>query len=95
MTTLGMTDWIAENQEQYVELAIQKAGNLQSLAALRQQLRGIFTSSIIGAPVAYTRAVEREYRKLWQEWCAWPQAQQKIPGGQLEMPDSHQGISPG
>ena len=70
MTTLGLTDWIAETQEQYVALAIRKASDLQSLAELRQQLRGMFTSSIIGDQVAYTRAVEQEYRLLWKEWCA-------------------------
>jgi len=70
MTTLGLTDWIAETQEQYVALAIRKASDLQSLAELRQQLRGMFTSSIIGDQVAYARAVEQEYRLLWQEWCA-------------------------
>jgi len=70
MTTLGLTDWITETQEQYVALAIRKASDLQSLAELRQQLRGMFTSSIIGDQVAYARAVEQEYRLLWQEWCA-------------------------
>jgi predicted O-linked N-acetylglucosamine transferase (SPINDLY family) len=70
MTTLGLTDWITETQEQYVALAIRKASDLQSLAELRQQLRGMFTSSIIGDQVAYTRAVEQEYRLLWKEWCA-------------------------
>jgi predicted O-linked N-acetylglucosamine transferase (SPINDLY family) len=75
MTTLGLTDWIAETEEQYVALAVQKAGDLQSLAVLRQQLRGIFTSSVIGDQAAYTQAVEQEYRKLWQEWCARQQVQ--------------------
>src|SRR5208337_1637236 len=70
MTTLGLTDWIAESPEQYVQIAIQKAGDLQSLAAIRQRLRGIFTSSILGDQIAYTRAVEKEYRQLWREWCA-------------------------
>ncbi|OFZ67456.1 MAG: hypothetical protein A2V79_06210, partial [Betaproteobacteria bacterium RBG_16_56_24] len=70
MTALGLADWIAETQEKYVELAIQKASDLQSLAALRQQLRRVFTSSVMGDPAAYARAVEQEYRKLWQEWCA-------------------------
>ena len=70
MTTLGLTDWIAETQEQYVELALQKAADLQSLAVLRRQLRGIFTSSVLGDQVAYARAVEQEYRLLWQRWCA-------------------------
>jgi predicted O-linked N-acetylglucosamine transferase (SPINDLY family) len=69
MTTLGLTDWIAETPEQYVALAKQKAADLPSLAALRRQLRGIFTSSVLGDPVAYARAVELVYRQLWREWC--------------------------
>jgi predicted O-linked N-acetylglucosamine transferase (SPINDLY family) len=69
MTALGLPDWIAKTREQYIELAIQKARDLQSLAALRKQLRSIFTSSVMGDQVAYTRAVEQEYRKLWKEWC--------------------------
>jgi protein O-GlcNAc transferase len=68
LTTLGLTDWIAETQEQYVNLAIQKAKDLQHLAELRQQLRSIFTSSILGDQVAYARGVEQEYRHLWRQW---------------------------
>jgi predicted O-linked N-acetylglucosamine transferase (SPINDLY family) len=78
MTTLGLADWIAETQEQYVALAIQKASDLQSLAALRQQLRGIFTASVIGDQAAYARAVEQEYRQLWREWCTRQPAQQEM-----------------
>ena len=70
MTTLGLPDWIAETQEEYVDLAIQKATDLQSLSTLRQKLRCTFTSSVIGDQAAYARAVEKEYRQLWQEWCA-------------------------
>jgi predicted O-linked N-acetylglucosamine transferase (SPINDLY family) len=70
MTTLGLTKWIAETEVQYVELAVQKAADLQSLSVLRGRLRDIFTSSVIGDPVAYVRVVEQEYRTLWQEWCA-------------------------
>ncbi len=70
LTTLGLTDWIAESSSQYVELAIQKASDLHALSVLRQQLRGIFTSSILGNEVAYVRTVEREYRQLWKGWCA-------------------------
>ncbi len=70
LTHLGLADWIAETQDQYVALAIQKASDLQALGVLRQQLRGIFTSSVMGDPIAYTRAVEQEYRSLWGEWCA-------------------------
>ncbi len=69
MTTIGLTDWIAESQQEYIELAIQKAKDLQSLSELRQQLRNRFTSSILGDQLAYVRAVEQEYRQLWREWC--------------------------
>ncbi len=69
MTTLGMTDWIAETKEQYVEIAIQKTRDLQSLAALRQQLRDRLNSSVMGNQTLFVRAVEQQYRTLWQEWC--------------------------
>ncbi|HCI53409.1 MAG TPA: hypothetical protein DE312_08880 [Gallionella sp.] len=69
MTTLGLTDWIAQTPQDYVDMAVQKAANLQSLSALRGHLRGIFSSSIIGDQKAYVRCVEQEYRQLWREWC--------------------------
>ena len=72
MTALGLTDWIAESQAQYVGIALEKAADLQSLSELRRQLRGIFTSSIVGDQAAYVRAVEQEYRTLWREWCRSP-----------------------
>jgi len=70
LTTLGLTDWIAESPEQYVELALRKARDVPALAALRTRLREIFTSSIIGDSQAYVKAVEQEYRQLWREWGA-------------------------
>ena len=71
MTALGLSDWIAETQEQYVELAVRKATDLRALAALRGQLRGIVTSAL-GNQQAHVRSVEVEYRQLWQRWCASP-----------------------
>ena len=69
LSTLGLSDWIAETQAQYIEIAVQKAQNLSALAELRQQLRPRFTASVIGDAKAYARAVEQEYRTLWREWC--------------------------
>ncbi len=68
LTTLGLTDWIAETPEQYVELAVRKAQDIAALAALRGQMREIFTTSVIGDQQAYVRAVEQEYRQLWREY---------------------------
>jgi protein O-GlcNAc transferase len=70
LTTLNLAGWIANTPEQYVELAVQKSRDLQSLSELRGRLRGVFTSSVIGDRAVYVRDVEREYRQLWQAWCA-------------------------
>lgn len=69
LTTMGLTDWIAETPEQYIEIACQKAQDLSALADLREKLRSRLTASIIGDSAAYVRAVEHEYRILWQRWC--------------------------
>jgi predicted O-linked N-acetylglucosamine transferase (SPINDLY family) len=69
LTALGLTDWIAETPEQYVEIAVRKAQDILALAELRQQMRTRFTSSVIGDAHAYVSAVEQEYRQLWREWC--------------------------
>ncbi len=74
--TLELTDWIAQTPEQYIEIAVQKSRNLQALSQLRQELRDKFSASVIGDTQAYARAVEQEYRTLWQEWCGRQKVQQ-------------------
>lgn len=69
LTTLGLTDWIAETPEQYVAIAVRKAQDIAALAALRKGLRGIFDASPIGSAQAYVQAVEGEYRQIWRAWC--------------------------
>mgnify|MGYP001606890069 CR=1 FL=1 len=69
LTALGLTDWIAETPEQYVEIAMRKARDIAALAELRRQIQSGFMSSVIGDAPAYAGTVEREYRQLWREWC--------------------------
>lgn len=69
MTALGLSDWVAENSEGFVEVAVRKASELQALSMLRREIRSILTSSEMGNTTSYVRAVEREYRALWREWC--------------------------
>jgi len=77
LTALGLSDWIAETPEAYVELAVRKASDLRSLAALRGRLRGIVTS-VLGDQQAHVRSVEAEYRQLWQRWCASPSPDRSV-----------------
>lgn len=69
LTAIGLSDWIADTPADYVRIAKEKAANLERLSALRQNLRAQFLKSPVGDNVGYCRAVEKEYRLMWQEWC--------------------------
>jgi predicted O-linked N-acetylglucosamine transferase (SPINDLY family) len=66
---IGLNDWVTENDEQYIRLAVERAADIEALASLRNNLRGIVVASAAGNPQAYTRAVEAAYKTMWQRWC--------------------------
>jgi len=68
LTTLGLTDWIAETEDAYVEIAMRKARDIEALGALRITLRDRVKNSVLGNIRAYVKAVEEEYRELWRAW---------------------------
>ena len=68
LTTLGLTDWIAETEDEYVALAVSKVRDIETLAALRSTLRERFKGSLLGDAKAYVKIVEGEYRGLWRTW---------------------------
>lgn len=70
LTTVGLPDWIAPDADGYVKLAVERAQDLQALAALRARLRPMLLASPICQVVDYTRAVEAQYREMWRRWCA-------------------------
>ena len=68
-TALGLEDFVAGTQEDYVAIAVRNAADLPALAELRAGLRARLAASPVGDPAAYTRAVEAVYRDLWRHWC--------------------------
>lgn len=70
LSHLGLNDWIAESFEQYVAIAVQKAGDRDALAALRLRLRPECSASVLEDSRRYTPLMEIEYRRLWRKWCA-------------------------
>jgi protein O-GlcNAc transferase len=70
LTAAGLTDFIASDCDDYVDLAVAKASNLPALAGLRAGLRERMDGCAFGDPVCYARAVEIRYRQIWQRWCA-------------------------
>jgi predicted O-linked N-acetylglucosamine transferase (SPINDLY family) len=70
VTTLGLTDLIAESVDEYVAIAVGLAGRVEWLAQQRTTLRERLLASPIADCDLYTRAVESAYRTLWRRWCA-------------------------
>lgn len=70
LTCLGLTDWIADTPEQYLNCASQKSANIGELVALRQTLRERLRTSPIAVAEVYVRAVEQVYRQIWRRFVA-------------------------
>jgi len=66
----GLDDWVAQDEEGYIEIAKRWASNPEELAALRARLPQQVLSSAAGNSVTYTRHVEVGYRKFWRDYCA-------------------------
>jgi predicted O-linked N-acetylglucosamine transferase (SPINDLY family) len=66
----GLNDWVAEDEEGYIEIAKRWASNPAELAALRARLPAQVANSEAGNCVTYTKRVEEGYRKFWRDYCA-------------------------
>jgi predicted O-linked N-acetylglucosamine transferase (SPINDLY family) len=70
LSNLGLDSFIARDLYGYVDLALEKARDIQALSELRPRLRGLVAASEFGDPARYSRAVEAAYRGAWRQWCA-------------------------
>ncbi len=68
LATLNMREgWVADSEDQYVQLAVKAAEGVGRLAALRADLRAhILASPLCDAP-SFTVQLEAVYRRLWRE----------------------------
>jgi predicted O-linked N-acetylglucosamine transferase (SPINDLY family) len=69
LTSIGMSDWVAEGTDNYVSIAVKNAGQVEHLAKLRRELIGGTRISSVHDGAAYTRAVEEAYRRMWRTYC--------------------------
>ncbi len=65
---LGLDDWIAEDEEDYLRRAVASAADLTALARFRQGIRSRIAASAAGDPERYTLTVEAAYREMWRRW---------------------------
>ena len=67
---VGLEDWVAEDDDGYVAIALKHASQPSELAKLRAELPGKVANSAAGNVETYTRKVEEGYRTFWRRYCA-------------------------
>ncbi|CAN2045072.1 protein O-GlcNAc transferase [Candidatus Magnetomoraceae bacterium gMMP-1] len=70
LSCLGLSEWIACAPDEYVQKAVNLAGNFDRLAYIRHNLRNHILSSPLCDGEKFTRSLETAYREMWQKWCS-------------------------
>jgi predicted O-linked N-acetylglucosamine transferase (SPINDLY family) len=69
LNNAGLSDWIAADEDNYVELAVRRAGELPALQQLRLELRARLLASPIFDAQSFAQNFESALRGMWHAWC--------------------------
>ncbi|BAU48049.1 putative UDP-N-acetylglucosamine--peptide N-acetylglucosaminyltransferase SPINDLY [Sulfurifustis variabilis] len=70
LNQVGLTELIAQDEESYVQRAVELAGDAARLSDLRSSLRERIARSPLCDSIAFARTLENVYRDVWRQWCA-------------------------
>jgi len=65
---LGMDDWIANNEKDYISKAISKASNLEKLFQIKKELRNKFLKSPLSNTKKYAKHFENFLNLIWKTY---------------------------
>ncbi|MFC7476911.1 tetratricopeptide repeat protein [Dankookia sp. GCM10030260] len=69
LANIGLADWVAASEADYVTLAIARARDLPRLAALRTGLRARVAASPLCDAPRFGRSLAAALRHAWRDWC--------------------------
>jgi protein O-GlcNAc transferase len=69
LSNLGLTELAAHSPEQFVQKAVELAGDLPRLRELRSTLRRRMEQSPLMDAPKFAHSIEAAYRGMWQQWC--------------------------
>ena len=67
LSTLRLADWVADSEDEYVNIATRLAADLQALDTLRKSLRLQLSRSPLTDGARFTAHLEQAYLQMWQE----------------------------
>ena len=74
LSNLGLTELIARDPDEYVDIAVRLAKDTERLATLRAGLRARMSASPLMDAARLTQHLEAAYRRMWECWCEAPPA---------------------
>jgi predicted O-linked N-acetylglucosamine transferase (SPINDLY family) len=69
MTNLGLSDWVADSEDEYIAKAAIFAADMAGLAELRAGMRQRMVSSPVMDGAGFARGVESAYREMFNNWA--------------------------
>lgn len=70
LCNIGLPEWVAHDETQYVEKACAFALDTPALTALRAGMRARMLGSVLMDGAGFARGVESAYRTMWARFCA-------------------------
>ncbi len=70
LTSIGLTEFVASNEDDYVAVALRWARNPEDLSVLRHDMQERIANTDSGNTIRYCRKVEALYRTFWQNYCS-------------------------
>jgi len=70
LSTVGLQQFVASSEQDYVRIAVELTGDLPRLAELRATLRPRMQASPLMDAPRFARNVETAYRSMWERWLA-------------------------
>jgi len=69
LSTVGLPELVAKTPDEYVQLAVSLATDIEKLSILRANLRDRMAHSPLCDAKRFTMNLEMCYRKIWETWC--------------------------
>ena len=70
MTNIGLSDWVAKDEYEYVDKAESFAKNVEELVRLRAGMRERMKASPLMDEAGFARDVESAFKDMWHRWCS-------------------------
>ena len=92
VSNIGLADWVAHSEQEYIDKACSFAADPQALAVLRAGMRERMLGSPLMDGVGFARGVEAAYRTMWERFCA---GEKPAPITVAPVPAQGSGAAPG